>query len=572
MVAQIHYLLYLPFLFCFAAGDTRELAVTKVVTLRDLELTPSPPAEEWVVKCFRVADCSQELSPMHEWELTDTSHVLMHIDIRNQQLYHLPLLITPIHCVYLVTFDLRNGKKALDTIRRTLKQISAFVSNDAESLLDNCLPSNVLLVGTHGEEISQEQRSKFVQELQSLKARYDDLIEEPDDDEFWSIEGDSIDIQSGALFEEIISHCSYPKVPMLQCMKYDKQLRQACRRKTIVKSKLPDVSRKDVKKFLAFLHDYGFIVYHPYHELQDDDTSVVLDPQYLCQLFARVQQLRKKKGQVVTVERLFSSNAKLERSMKKWFETFCIRMGLVIVQPSRNGKKLVFVLSHQLQSSEATSLAPHVYSVDPLLVAYNPQGTDGDSFVPPRFFPAFANTFLEILHDHQDCKDKLNVSINQSQAEIVIVWQVGCQIHVLEQESCIEIGFQLDAVNWDEQDMHSKFQKLQERCQTVKAVVAQSAKRAVECLNLPGGDACVEYGFYHECNGDKVIGVHVSDRHETALRCYCSCRRIPCTPMQKIWFQDMTDCKVCYCKFCVLLVCLRHSWLHLAPTGASPTP
>ena len=202
---------------------------------------------------------------------------------------------------------------------------------------------------------------------------------------------------------------------------------------------------------------------------------------------------------------------------------------------------------------QATYLAPHVYSVDPLLVAYNPQGMDGDSFVPPWFFPAFANTFLEILHDHQDCKDKLNVSINQSQVEIVIVWQVGCQIHVLEQKSCIEIGFQLDAVNWDERDMRSKFQKLQ--ATTVGCAVCYTA---VEYLNLPGGDACVEYGFYHECDGDKVIGVHVSDKHETALRCYCSCRRIPCTPMQKIWFQDLTDCKVFYCKFCVLLVCLPH--------------
>ena len=133
--------------------------------------------------------------------------------------------------------------------------------------------------------------------------------------------------------------------------------------------------------------------------------------------------------------------------------------------------------------------------------------------IPPQFSPAFASAFLKLLHDHEECKDKLNVSINQSQAHIVVDWDVVCHIHELEQESCIEIGFQLDAVNWDERDMQSKFQKLQERCRTVKAVVAQSATRAVEYLNLPGGDACVEFGFYHECDGDKVIGVHVSDKH-----------------------------------------------------------
>ena len=543
-------------LFLYLNVDDKRLAVTKVVTLRDFEHNDLLPAPEKWVKCFRVADCLQELSTnvMQEWELPDTDHVLLHIDVPNQQLYHLPLLVTPVHCVYLVTFDLREEAKALEAIHRAMKHISAFVSYSTDSLLDNHQKSNVLLVGTHREAITDNQRLLFAQKLQdTLKRRYRDLIVIPGD-VFWAVEGDSIDIHNSNILEEIKCHSCQPQVPTCRCIKYGNELLQTFPKKTAVRSKLPPVFRGDVERFLAFLHDYGFIVYSRYKELREEGTSVVLKPQYLCELFAKAQELSKTRDSEVTVDGLFSSNAKLERSMKKWFETFCIRMGLVIREPMGDGQNLVFVLSRQVQS-ERESLAFHINSVDPLLVTYKPRGKDADCFIPPRFFPAFASAFLKLLHERED---NLNVSINQSQAHIVVDWEVGCQIHVLEQESCIEIGFQLDSVNWDERDMQSKYQKLQERCQTVKAVVAQSATHAVEYLNLPGGDACVEYGFYHECNGDKIIGVHVSDRHETALRCYCSCRRIPCTPMQKIWFQDVTDCKVCYCKFRVLVVCLRH--------------
>ena len=92
----------------YITGESKLLLVTKVVTLRDFEQNdPLPHPEKWV-KCFRVADCLQELSTyvMQEWEFPYTDHVLLHIDVPNQQLYHLPLLVTPVHCVYLVMFDL----------------------------------------------------------------------------------------------------------------------------------------------------------------------------------------------------------------------------------------------------------------------------------------------------------------------------------------------------------------------------------------------------------------------------------------------------------------------------------
>ena len=74
------YLCLSLFLYLNVDADKR-LAVTKVVTLRDFEHNdPLPPPEKWV-KCFRVADCLQELSTnvMQEWELPDTDHVLLDI-------------------------------------------------------------------------------------------------------------------------------------------------------------------------------------------------------------------------------------------------------------------------------------------------------------------------------------------------------------------------------------------------------------------------------------------------------------------------------------------------------------
>ena len=575
---RMYILVSFLFLFYLNAGEAKKLAVTKVVTLRDFEQTdPSPPPEKWV-KCFRVNDSLQELSTniMKDWEFPNTSHVLLHIDVPNQQLYHLPLLITPVHCVYLVTFDLREEKKAFKRIHEAMKHISAFVSySSSKSLLENYSPPKVLLVGTHKKGITDDQKIIFVQRLREILKKYRGLILKPGDEEFWAVEGDDIDIQNTNIFKEIELPSCQPQVPTCRCIEYCNELDQKFPEKTVLLPHvlktvvLPRVSSAEVKKFLAFLHDYGFIVYHPYQEPLDDDTPVI-QPQYLCELFATAQELRKKWDGEVTVEGLFSSNAKLERSMKKWFEMFCIRMGLVIEQPMGDGRSLVFVLSRQLRS-ETASLASHVYSVDPLLVTYKHRAKDIDCYIPPRFFPAFASAFLKILNGHEECKDRLTVSIDQSPARIVVDWEVGCHVHVLEQESCIEIGFQLDAVNWNEHKTQPKFKKLQKRCQIVKTVVRQSAEDAVTKLNMPGGDACVEYGFYHVCDGATVIGVRVSDEDETALRCCCPCRGTPCTPMQDIWFQDVMDCKVCSVSSVVCLCILLRTVIILLLPGAPST-
>ena len=527
-----------------------------------------------MVKCFRVADSSQELSPMHEWELTDTSHVLMHIDIRNQQPYHLPLLITPIHCVYLVTFDLRNGKKALDTIRRTMKHISAFVSYDAECLLGNCLPSKVLLVGIHKEKLTDSQRSQFGKELhESLKNQYDNLIVKPSsDEEFWEIEGDCIGPHNGPLFNEISRHSCLPKVPIWQCIEYDAMVRQTCHQgkkvKVIVKSKLPNYSSADTEKFLTFLHDYGFLVYCPYKELPDEDTTVVLEPQYLCQLLSKAQQLSKKKGGKATIADLFSQNTELNLSgLRKWFEKFCVHMGLVIEQPMENsGKNFVFVFNRWLQSETAFKELP-ACSVAPLLVMCRLEDED-DYYIPPRFFAAFASMFPKRLQ--KKCKETLCVRVNSlpsvQQSHIVVEWRHGCSILVVEQESCIEIRFQLLCNSGC--TVEEKLKKLQICCQTVDEAVDESANIAATNLTLPSKE-CIQYGFYHKCG---KIGARITDGYETILDCCCDCPEKQLTPMQKIWFQNV-DCEVCKCEVCIMC-CVAYTQsglLHLAPIGAPST-
>ena len=560
--------------FCSAAGDTRDLVVTKVVTLRDFEQNTLPPGEEWVVKCFKKTDSLQELPPEHEWELADTTQILMHIDVRNQQLYHLPLLITRIHCVYLVTFDLRNGKKALDTIRRTMKHILAFVSYDAECLLGDCSPPSVLLVGTHKEKLTDSQRSQFGKELhESLKSKYDTLIVKPTDEKFWAIEGDQIGPHNGPLFEEIIRHSWLPKVPIWQCMKYDAIVRRTCcqgkKVKVIVKSNLPNYSSADTEKFLTFLHNYGFLVYCPYKELLDEDTTVVLEPQYLCQQFSEAQQLSKKKEGKATIADLFSRNPELQLSVKrKWFEKFCVHMGLVIEQPIKNsGKSFVFVFNHRLQSETVCKELP-ACSVAPLLVMFRLQDED-DYYIPPRFFAAFASMFPKCLQ--KKCKESLCVRVNSlpsvQQSHIVVEWRAGCSILVVEQESCIEIRFQLLCNSGCTAE--AKFKKLQIRCQAVDEAVNESAKIAATNLTL-SSEEFVQYGFYHKCG---KIGARMADDYETILDCCCDCPETLFTPMQKIWFQNVMDCKVCKCEVCSLL-CVAYTQsglLHPAPIGAPST-
>ena len=77
-------------------------------------------------------------------KLPDKGHVLLRINIPSLDLYPLPLLITPIYCVYIITFDLPEGEdhdkavKELDAILNTLKDVYAY-SKDTDVDPDNFL-------------------------------------------------------------------------------------------------------------------------------------------------------------------------------------------------------------------------------------------------------------------------------------------------------------------------------------------------------------------------------------------------------------------------------------------------
>ncbi len=63
--------------------------------------------------------------------------LVLHLDIPSQQVYPLLLLITPVKCVYLISFDLpeekEEGKKALKAISDTLKDVYAYSSTCVRS-------------------------------------------------------------------------------------------------------------------------------------------------------------------------------------------------------------------------------------------------------------------------------------------------------------------------------------------------------------------------------------------------------------------------------------------------------
>ena len=151
-------------------------------------------------------------------------------------------------------------------------------------MLNNYKPSKVLLVGTHEREITHDQKIQFTQELRESLKKYRGLIVKPNDAKFWAVEADCIDIQNSNIYHQIKRHSCQPQVQICRCMEYGNELHREFLRTPIVS--LPHVSTADQKKFLAFLHDYGFIVCH-YEELTKDNTPVVSQPQYLCKLFAK---------------------------------------------------------------------------------------------------------------------------------------------------------------------------------------------------------------------------------------------------------------------------------------------
>ena len=178
------------------------MQVTKCVTIHtfesqnEMEKTPSP--EKWVTKS--------------DLESANLSHMLLSINVANQQLYHLPMLITPALCVYLVTFDLRYQKESLSRIHSVMKDVYTLSTYHSEGEAVGANLPKVLLVGMRADEIKAEDRSCFAEKLNSRleKMPYNMLVEMPGGDEaFWAVDGGNLSLSgSDALSKRVQTYLS----------------------------------------------------------------------------------------------------------------------------------------------------------------------------------------------------------------------------------------------------------------------------------------------------------------------------------------------------------------------------
>ena len=489
-------------------------------------------------------------------ELPDNcnGHVLLHIDIPNQQVYPLPLLITPASCSYLVTFNLPKGKeeekKALKAIRDTLEDVYAYSSclceeSDLGTELGSTNPE-VFLVGLQKEE---KDWSSFSQQLnRMLETRsYEKLIVRTEsNDPVWTHNGAELSIHDDAALLCRIqgSCCPLPQL-IRPSLAFHRELLQKYKDNPFVLCKdleaekdgtsaIPDSS--NLEQSLNVLHSFGFILYCSLPGLAQSEKVVVLQPQYLRQLFVQVlEQSRQRKW--FTIADLLKTAGKHVRDKQKWFQAMCTRMGLVIERSIRGRPTYVFVMGLERECNLPERAH---YSVDPLLVTYGPEDMeqmDNDYLLPSPLFPTFVTTFLKAL------QKQLKKTIAMKRHYLHVSVEDSTQIHVVERDAFIEVGlqkFHLDNLTEGEQ-----LKKLQQSCQDIYNIVSESAQSATTSLRLDGESLL--YGFLcHQESSESVDRFGKFDPDDVTLTCSCCNVPKPPTPQQKIWFSNVDHEKVCY--------------------------
>ena len=538
------------------------MKVTKCVTIRNFESqrlpdgSPMLAPETWV-NCFNVASPTrQPLCKPSDWESANPSHVLLHIDIPNQQLYHLPLLITPVHCIYLITFDLRNHEESLTKTHGVMKNVYALSSYPTEAGDVDQLPPKVLLVGMYADKVADEDRKLFAEKLCKMlkKMPYNRLVRKHSSDEpFWSVNGGDVCLTgTDSLSSEIQSHCSRHQVEVHQWIKCHHELQE--------KVKDPCIMYRDLKTEVAslksvslrfnecmkFLHNYGFIFYHSIEKVGESDV-VLLRPQYLCELFAEVQELSKSTERVTIADVLSSTAAQIEalhiasENHKQWFQRICIDMGLVFELRSDH----VFLMGLE---PGPNSPPLDAYSVPPLLVTVkdsNHVAMEGECLLPSHFFPAFVTEILRKL-TKPDGKPPRVCNIERHYVQISI--HTNC-IHLVEHDFCIEIGLQQVQLRGPKANVE-KIQQLQKICREIRSAAVESAESILGRLELGKSNIC--YGFYHSRKTDgsltNAFGEYVPDEGQgPILQCSCCDPGMhSTTPLQEVWFdKDIPEQEVC---------------------------
>ena len=261
--------------------------------------------------------------------------------------------------------------------------------------------------------------------------------------------------------------------------------------------------------------------------------------------------MRKQKWSYFTISDLLSKTNIPVHSKQKWFQAMCDRMGLVIEQPSTSKPEYVFVMS--LEPAGVLPERAH-YSVDPLLIRYWLEGIDqrSDHFLPSLLFPKFVATFLKKLKSLKKKKAGPQPPIAMKQHYLHVHGLGNTQIHVVEQESFIEIGLQHLKVGNKSLSNGQLVTSLEKSCHDVYDIVSSAAERAADSLGLDAD--CLQYGCISHCAKADVVD-HFGkfdpkdedydydaddndedDDDDGTLTCYsCNHQQTP-MPQQQIWF------------------------------------
>ena len=530
------------------------------------------PMDKWM-HCMQYVPPDQtqslKIDRKSDWKSVHKGHVLLYIDIPNQQVYPLPLLVTPVHCIYFIAFDVPNDKgddeKALKRILDTLKDVYAYSSCKEPGLDDNLhVQPNVFLIGLQKEE---RDRSAFRKQLVISTRSYERLLVFPKvDHPYWILHGPEVNIlENTSLLYQISLYCRRTPQTICQLLVRHCDLLQTFPHDPIVRYAeveakmaylVSDVNENlNFEQFLKVLHCFGFIFYRELPDLAKPETFVVLQPQVLSQLFAEIQKLSSQRP-LVMISDLFTSTATSVRSdMQEWFKKLCFCMGLVIRQHIGGRSEHIFLKG---LNPVCTPPKPAHLSVDPLLVSYRPQDVVpgvNDCFLPSPLFPTFVTFFLEKLKLHiQNCgkPQKFPEVKNMAQHHIIVSMHGSKRIHIVDRESFIEIGlqqFHFSPPNITEEHL---VKELQQFCQSICTVVSNSAECAIDTMTLDRSG--IRYGF-HLCHSKDSKGVGLFgefDQEGGGLHDCSDCFSENATLQQRIWFQDIGCPQVCYNVYYIL--------------------
>ena len=500
----------------------------------------------------------QKCSRICDWKSANSGHVLLHIDIPNQQVYPLPLLITPGHSVYLVSFKLPEKEdeeyKVLKAIRDTLKDVYEY-----SKMPQPHVAPDVFLVGLHRKKIDWSSFTQQLKQMLGMKSYTRLIFCTKQKDLYWTNFGEELSIcDNPTILRKIQDNCCpHPQIDYQSLQHCCELLHQKFKEAgPVVLYKEAEALMADTvsgiigsfnfEEFLMILHCYGIIFYRsfpPESDLKQSENVVVLQPQCLYQLFEEVQELSKQRPNMTMADLLKTKISMPIHDNLKWFRAMCINTGLVIERITDGRPNYLFVMGLE-QECNLPDLAH--YSVNPLLVTYWPediQHMGDDYFLPSPLFPAFVAAFLKKLKEHYK-EQRFYPILKQHYLRVNVSVQGVAAIHVVEQESFIEIGLQqLHVVQTEGQ-----LDRLQQSCQGVYRIVSESAESATACLGL--NSSSLQYGFLCYCENCESNRFGQFNPEVGIITCSCLNFLHHSTPQQQIWFSDVDQQKV-RCVLCI---------------------